>query len=103
MAIPVNVDNFARAETHRMFAGMTGGAPVNTLIHRREPTPIDAQDVIRMNRDTLYSAAIVDISDGATVTIPDAGGRYLSVMATMKLPDIGLMPTRTQLQNLRRG
>ena len=33
-----------------------------------------------MNRDTLYSSAIVDISDGATLTIPDGGDRYLSVM-----------------------
>ena len=33
-----------------------------------------------MNRDTLYSFATVDISSGATVTVPDAGDRYLSVM-----------------------
>ena len=33
-----------------------------------------------MNRDTLYSLAIVDISEGATLTVPDSGGRYLSVM-----------------------
>ena len=33
-----------------------------------------------MNRDTLYSVAIVDISQGATLTLPDAGDRYLSVM-----------------------
>ena len=33
-----------------------------------------------MNRDTLYSFAIVDISEGAVVTLPDAGDRYVSVM-----------------------
>ena len=33
-----------------------------------------------MNRDTLYSFAVVDISEGATVTLPDAGDRYVSVM-----------------------
>ncbi len=33
-----------------------------------------------MNRDTLYSGAIVDISKGAVVTLPDVGDRYLSVM-----------------------
>lgn len=32
-----------------------------------------------MNRDTLYSFAILDLADGATVTIPDSSGRYLSV------------------------
>jgi hypothetical protein len=33
-----------------------------------------------MNRDTLYSAAIVNISKGATLTMPDSGERYMSVM-----------------------
>ena len=33
-----------------------------------------------MNRDTLYSTAIVDISEGATLRLPDSGGRYMSVM-----------------------
>ena len=33
-----------------------------------------------MNRDTLYSFAVVDVSQGSTLTIPDAGDRYLSVM-----------------------
>ena len=37
--------------------------------------------MIRMNRDTLYSFLVADISSGATLTIPDSGGRYLSVMA----------------------
>jgi len=46
----------------------------------RAPTPIEDQPVIRMNRDTLYSAAIVDISARATVTVPDGGNRYISVM-----------------------
>ena len=32
-----------------------------------------------MNRDTLYSVAIVDISQGASVILPDAGDRYMSV------------------------
>ena len=46
----------------------------------RAPTPIEDQPVIRMNRDTLYSAAIVDISARARVTVPDGGNRYISVM-----------------------
>ena len=77
----VNVDNFARAETASQFDRMleySGG--VNKWFHIRQPTPLDQQTVIRMNRDTLYSAAIVDISKGATLTIPDSGERYMSVM-----------------------
>jgi hypothetical protein len=53
---------------------------VNQFFHFREPTPIDNQPVIRMNRDTLYSTAVVDISEGATLTLPDVGDRYISAM-----------------------
>ena len=80
-ATQVNIDNFVRAESHRMFSvlGAQAGG-INRWEHNRRPTPIDAQPVIRMNRDTLYSMAVVDISRGATVTLPEAGDRYLSVM-----------------------
>jgi hypothetical protein len=81
VAVPVTVDSFVRAETDRMFAALQADAGgVNQLHHNRAPTPIDHQTVIRMNRDTLYSLAIVDISKGATVTIPESGDRYVSVM-----------------------
>ena len=77
----VNVDNFVRAETDRMFAAIQAQAGgVNRWFHYREPTPVDQQTVIRMNRDTLYSGAVVDLSAGASLTIPGAGGRYVSVM-----------------------
>jgi hypothetical protein len=81
MSEHVSVDNFPRAETDRMFAALQGEAGgVNVLSHSRTPTPIERQTVIRMNRDTLYSWAIVDLSAGASVTIPDTGERYASVM-----------------------
>ena len=79
--IRVDIDNFIRAETNRMLAGIvaqSGG--VNHLGHFRVPTPLDKQTVIRMNRDTLYSFAVVDLSAGATLTLPETNGRYLSVM-----------------------
>ena len=80
-AIVVNVDNFNKAQTDHEFAGtlkMTGG--INKFVHNRAPTPVDKQNVIRMNRDTLYSMAVIDISKGATVTLPNAGKRYMSLM-----------------------
>ena len=78
---PVNVDNFVRAETHRMFAALQQqGGGINVMFHHREPASLDDQRVIRQNRDTLYSGALVDLSDGATLSIPDSGERYLSVM-----------------------
>jgi hypothetical protein len=72
MAIPVNVDDFAGAESDRVFASFQRDAGgVNLFTHNRAPTPVDQWTVIRMNRDTLYGFAVADISDGATVTIPD--------------------------------
>src|SRR5690242_16537801 len=80
-AIRVDVSNFVRAETDRMFAGLVAGSGgVNRFRHTLVPTPVEQQPVIRMNRDTLYSSAIVDLAKGAQLTVPDAGGRYLSVM-----------------------
>ena len=81
MSVRVNVDNFVRAETARMFDGAlasTGG--VNRWTHNRVPTPLEEQNVIRMNRDTLYSMAVVDIGSGASLTLPEADGRYMSAM-----------------------
>ena len=80
-AVLVNVDNFVRAETAAQFdRGLQMIGKLNTFVHYRLPTPLDKQNIIRMNRDTLYSGAIVDISTGATLSIPDTGDRYLSVM-----------------------
>jgi hypothetical protein len=77
----VNVENFVRAETAAQFDRIveTAGG-VNRFFHLRGPTPLDKQTVIRMNRDTIYSSALVDISEGATLTVPDAGDRYMSIM-----------------------
>jgi len=75
----VTTDNFVRAATNIEFGkylSLSGG--VNKVLHIREPTPIDQQPTIRMNRDTLYSMAVIDISEGATLTLPDAGDRYVS-------------------------
>ena len=81
MSERVSVENFARAETDRMFATLVAEAGgINRFKHNREPTPLDHQPVIRMNRDTLYSMSVVDISRGATLTVPESGERYVSVM-----------------------
>jgi hypothetical protein len=79
--VPVTVDNFVRAETNRMMVALmkvSGG--INQLHHNRVPTPLDQQTSVRMNRDTLYSYAIVDLADGAVITMPESGARYASVM-----------------------
>lgn len=79
--IPVTIDNFIRAATDIEFGkyvALAGG--VNKFYHFRDLMPVDAQTTISANRDTLYSTAIIDISEGAIFTLPDVGGRYMSAM-----------------------
>jgi hypothetical protein len=77
----VTPETYIRAESDRQFgviAKMAGG--VNRFYHLRRPTPLDKQNVVRMNRDTLYSMGIVDTSKGATITVPELPrDRYVSV------------------------
>jgi hypothetical protein len=81
VGVPVNVDNFAKAESDRMFAALLGRAGgLGVWHHDRALASLDEQTVIRQNRDTLYSFLILDISGGATLTLPDGGDRYLSAM-----------------------
>ncbi|MEM1430166.1 MAG: DUF1214 domain-containing protein [Pseudomonadota bacterium] len=80
-SIPITINNFVRAATDLEFETYTGlGGGVNRFFHFKEPTPIDNQPTIRMNRDTLYSTAVVDIRAGATLTMPEVGDRYMSTM-----------------------
>lgn len=75
----VNVANFARAETDAAIKSIYDIVGLGTWFHIRVPTPIDQQKVIRMNRDTLYSAVMLDLSKPATVVMPETDGRYQSL------------------------
>ena len=79
--VKVNAFNFPRAESDMYFARfvkLTGG--LGKFFFFRTPTQIDQQDVIRMNRDTLYGGAVFDLDAGpVTITLPDTGKRFLSM------------------------
>lgn len=80
VAETVTVDNFCRAETDRMLKGYVDMGALGTFFHIRQPTPIDKQRVIRMNRDTLYSFGIFDLDAGpVTIVKPDSKGRFQSM------------------------
>lgn len=79
-SVPVTADNFVRAESDRYFTSLVKQGGLGKMFHHRDPAPIDAQDVVRLNRDTLYSSAVFDLDAGpVTVTLPDAGGRYMAM------------------------
>ena len=77
---PVTVDNFIRAESDLYMGNMVKDGAFGKFFHRREPASIDNQTVIRLNRDTLYSSAVFDLDAGpVTITLPDAGKRFMSL------------------------
>lgn len=80
-AEPVTIDNFARAETDTyMRANMAAvGAEVGELSNLRSTVTPDNQTVIRQNQDTLYSGIVLDLTEPATITLPEIGGRYQSM------------------------
>lgn len=77
----VTPDNFIRAETDRYFVGIAQGRQgFGRFSHDREPFALDRQTVIRMNRDTLYSAAVFDLDAGpVTITLPEPPQRVVNM------------------------
>ena len=72
---------YPSAESARQYLQEQSAVGVNTFNHRRVLTPTDKQTVVRMNRDTYYSFGVVDVSEGATLTLPEIPeGKYLSGM-----------------------
>ena len=78
---PVTVDSFARAESDTMIRTNMSmmGVGIAKFAHLREPATPEKQPVIRMNQDTLYSAAVIDLSAPVEITLPEVGGRYMSM------------------------
>jgi hypothetical protein len=105
--VTVTQENYCRAESDRTFANISklaGG--VNRWFHYRNFVPLDNQTVVRMNKDTLYSGAVVDTSKGATVTMPEIpAGRYASILlidndhycpGVIYTPGVHKLPTDTK-------
>jgi hypothetical protein len=79
--VPVTVENFIRAESDMyMTVVALKEDGFGKFEHHRELSSIDNQTIIRMNRDTLYSAAVFDLDAGpVTITMPDSGKRFMSL------------------------
>jgi len=77
--IPVTEENFVYAESSMYFQKQQDKYPVNKWQHIRQMASKDVQDIIRMNADTAYSIAIVDVSKGATISLPKSDA-YQSIL-----------------------
>lgn len=77
----VNVLNYIRAESDVQFKGYAEKAGgVGKILHLREPYSVENQTTIRGNRDTLYSAVVLDLSAPAVIVKPDSVDRFQSLL-----------------------
>ena len=78
--VHVSPDNFRRAETDFMFKKKVDDGYFGKVGHVRGAVSIDNQLVIRMNRDTLYSFGVFDLTEPVTIIKPDTGRRFQSML-----------------------
>ena len=99
--VPVTPENFPRAESDLNFAAVVKEGGLGKFVHRRDAVALDHQGVIRMNRDTLYSAAVFDLDAGpVTITLPDPGKRFFSMQIVDEdadTPEVVYAPGATTL------
>lgn len=103
----VTRDNFVRAETDFHFAQTVRAGGFSRLVPRREMVPVNRQGVVRMNRDTLYSAGVFDLAAApVTITLPDPGHRYMSLQAISEdqyTPLVAYAPGRYAIDEAEAG
>ena len=77
-ATPVDLSNYKVAESDVAFGNITKLAEMNTFFHFPVGEfDLNNQTVVRMNQDTTYSGAIVNVSKGASITLPETNGCLL--------------------------
>jgi len=76
----VTPDNFVRAETDLYFGAIVKSDGFGKFELHRDVQDVQKQNVVRLNRDTLYAAALFDLDAGpVTITLPDPGRRFMSM------------------------
>ena len=75
----VTKENYPTIETSRQFViQIENAGGINKLNLWDGISTVDKQPIIRLNQDTVYSMGIIDVSKGATVTLPETDGRFIS-------------------------
>jgi len=81
----VTDDNYALAETQIIIEGYvkkiaeaTNTNGVGVFMHNKQAADPDDRTIMRINFDTLYSFAVVDLKEELTLVMPETNGRYQS-------------------------
>src|SRR5947208_8243047 len=105
--VPVTVANFKRAESDLYFGNIVKLGGFGKLYHYRTPTPIEDQQVVAMNRDTLYSGGVFDLdASPVTITLPDTGKRFMSLLVITEdhyAPPVVYGPGTTTIDKAKTG
>jgi hypothetical protein len=79
--LKVTAHNYVRAESDLQMKGYIESLNIfGNFYHSRQPYNVDNQVTVRGNRDTLYSFGVFDLRSPVTITLPETGGRYQSLM-----------------------
>jgi len=80
----ITADNYCLCESQIIFAdyvkkiAAATGSGVGTFMHLRKGADPKDRTVMRINFDTLYSFAIIDLAEDATLVMPETNDRYQS-------------------------
>ncbi len=81
----VTDENYALAESQIIFsdylgkiAAVTGTNGTGVFLHLKKGADPKDRAIMRINFDTIYSTAIVDLTEDAILTMPETNGRYQS-------------------------
>jgi len=79
----VTAENYGLAETQEIMTGYvkkiaaaTGTDGVGVIMNVRKGADPKDRTIMRINFDTIYSWVVLDLSEPATIVMPDVGGRY---------------------------
>ncbi len=76
----VTRENFTVAENNKMMLGIQNDAGgINKTLSIPRLAATDFLPVVRMNQDTMYHGTVIDIAKGATITITEMDGHYVSL------------------------
>jgi hypothetical protein len=99
---PLVIMDVTRRQMTSVEAGkQIGRGPMGAFTHAREYPGADFKDVVRVNFDTLYSIAWLDVrSEPVIVSAPDTNGRYYMLPMLDMWTDVFATPgTRTSGNN----
>ena len=76
----VTAKNFTRSMSDIYFNKVTDAVGTNIVLHTRKTKNVDNQNIIRENRDTLYSNLVIDARNGFTLSLPATNGVFMTAL-----------------------